>query len=241
MGILEEYFKGKTFIISGVGKGQGLATLRLFSSMDAYVIALSRSGSLDAEFSQKERERIKFFKVDASSEQDVKVFAQKISDYKNKIDGIVSNAGIWEPADEKLSSPENVVKFFKSNTMSQYNMLYHILPMIREKGSAVVIGASRNLFRGNQSAYTVSKFALEEVTRSFASEYSHKGMRVNSILPGGVSKDDNFGKIYPFNFPEKDGTVEALQIAYISAFLLSPLSSAINGQCITADKGMGLE
>ncbi len=240
MGLLEEYFKGKTFIVSGVGRGQGLATLRLLAGMEANVIALSRSGSLDVEFSQKEKERIKFFKVDASSEHDVKGFAQKISDYRNKISGMVSNAGIWEPADEKLSSPENMEKFFRSNTMSQYNILYHILPFLGDNGSAIIIGASRNLFGGNHSAYTVSKFALEEVTRSFASEYFHKGVRVNSILPGGVSKDDNFGKIYPFNFPKKDGPIESLQIAYISSFLLSPLSSAINGQCITADKGMGL-
>ncbi len=77
------------------------------------------------------------------------------------------------------------------------------------------------------------------MTRITASGLRKNGIRVNSVLPGSVGKDDNFGNIFPFGF--NDGKVmDPLKIAYVSAFLLSPLSAGINGESLTVDDGMGL-
>ena len=239
MGLLEDYFNEKLFVVSGVGTGQGLSTVKLLSAMGAHVIALSRHGRSVTTY-EDEMRNVDFQIMDATSEESIELFAGRLRKEDRIIDGIVNNTGIWEPSEEKNVSPGKVTEFFKSNTLSQYNVIYHMIPLVRRGGSVVNIGAARSLFSGNHSAYTISKFAIEEVTRSFASEYRKHGVRVNAILPGSISKEDNFSTVFPFNFNEKGSAMDPLNISYITAFLLSPMSHAINGQCISADRGVNI-
>ncbi|MGP6239987.1 SDR family oxidoreductase [Cuniculiplasma sp. SKW4] len=235
MSIFEDYFQDKLILIAGVGIGQGLSTAKLLSKFGSKIIAISRHG-LPEEIGSK-LENVQFINADASNERSIIEIKEKLEGSKTILDGIVNNAGIWEPYNGKNAEPETVMRFLKSNTMSQYNVIFHMKSLMR-RGSAIVnIGASRSLFNGNNSGYTISKYAIEEVTRSFSKELKSYGIRVNAILPGAVSKEDTFAKIFPFNFSENAGALDPLSISFITAFLLSPLSHAINGQSISADRG----
>ncbi|MCL6014725.1 MAG: SDR family oxidoreductase [Candidatus Thermoplasmatota archaeon] len=236
MGILEDYFKGKTFIIAGVGPGQGLSTARLLKKFGATVYGLSRSGVFPSEKLDKE---IRIEKCDLEDTSEIRKTLEGIIKETGAINGSVNNVGTWEPAENKVVKPDTLMKFFKLNVMTQYNLIYILKDVMNSGSSMVNIGASRHLFGANHSGYTISKYAIEEMTRITASGLKKSGIRVNSILPGSVGKEDNFGDIFPFNF--NDGrTMDPLKIAYVSAFLLSPLSAGINGESLTIDDGMGL-
>ena len=235
MGLIEEYFQNKLILVSGVGTGQGLSTVRLLSRFGARVIVISRHelpGEIQSQFKDAQ-----FMMADVSNEKNVKEMKLKLEENGTRLNGIVNNAGIWEPAAERNVDPDTLTRFLISNTMSQYNVIYHLKSLLVERSSVVNIGAAHSLYRGNGSGYTISKYAIEEMTRSFASELWKRNIRVNGILPGSVSKEDIFAKVFPFNFSNGETPLDPLSISYITAFLLSPLSYAINGQCITADRG----
>ena len=236
MGILENYFGGKNFIVAGMGTGQGMATAKLIEKLGGHVIALSRTGRSTS----GKHENIESMRCDMGNLQDVKNVSIEIEKRGFKINGIVNNAGKWENSSEKLVPPEKMLDFFMANVNTQYTVMMGLAENMSENSSIVNIGASENLLKINNSGYSVSKYAIEELTRIAASGLKDRRIRVNAVLPGSVHKEDNFEEKYPYSFKDGDVFLEPLEIAYVSIFLLSPLSHAINGQCITSDRGMGL-
>ncbi|MHB1440247.1 MAG: SDR family oxidoreductase [Cuniculiplasma sp.] len=236
MGLFEDYFSGKTFVIAGMGIGQGLSSARLLCSMKSRVYGLSRSGKFPSE---KGDDSIRVLKCDLEGETEVKDTLKTIFEKEGQINGVLNNVGTWEFSEKSMVEPDILFRFLSSNVLTQYNVIYGASTLLEPGSSIVNIGASRNLFRGNNSGYTISKSAIEEMTRTAASSLKASGIRVNAVLPGSVGKEDNFGNIFPFNFKNK-GAMDPLKIAYVTAFLLSPLSSGINGVSIPADDGMGL-
>ena len=108
MGIFEDYFDGKNFIVAGMGTGQGMSTAKLIEKLGGYVIALSRSGRSPSGI----HENIENMKCDVGNNEDVRNVSDEISGRGIKINGIVNNAGKWEPSTEKLVSPEKLIDFF---------------------------------------------------------------------------------------------------------------------------------
>lgn len=230
MGILEDYFNGKKIVVSGVGSGQGLSSIKILSKMGATVIAISRTGNFSGE-------NVHNLNGDMSDERQVSAIFSEIKSKYGFIDGIINNSGKWEPADEKFSTTEKLMDFVKSNILPQYNLIYHSRNIVKEGGSIVNVSASSRLHSGNHSAYNITKDAIVQITRDASVSLKDRRIRVNAIAPGPVSKETKFEMEFPFNFL-RDGTESPLAIAYVSLFLLSPLSISINGQCITTDSVM---
>ena len=93
-----------------------------------------------------------------------------------------------------------------------------------------------------QPHYTAAKHAVLGLTRSAAQDFSHKGIRVNSILPGLTetpmiesqpqSMLDTFAKMSP------TGRLgQPIDIARVAVWLCSPAAQWVNGQAIVADGG----
>ncbi len=234
MGMLEDYFKGKTILISGMGSGQGTATAKLIEKLGGNVIGLSRNGNPPV----GNHPGISVIKCDVGKQEDLEKLKETLSG--TKIHGLVNNAGKWESATDLLVPPNKLTDFFMSNVNTQYSTIVSIKDIMEKHSSIVNIGASRNLLKVNHAGYSISKYAIEEMTRIAASSLRDKMIRVNAVLPGSVSKEDSFQRTFPHEFPHTGNISEPLEIANISAFLLSPFSFAVNGQCITADRGLGL-
>ena len=234
MDLLHEAFKGKRIVLAGMGKGQGTVTAKLLLSFGAEVYALSRSGRSI----EPGDENFHSIKVDLENRDNLQT---AINEHLEGVQlyGLVNNTGTWEMPASKLVPPGDMERFVKMNLMTQYNALYFLTRNMKKGGSIVNIGASRALFKNNGSGYTISKYAIEEFTRIAASELKSKDIRVNCLQPGSVSKEDSFDLTYPFNFP-KEAAMNPLKIAYASMFLLSPLSTGINGVSIPIDDGMEL-
>jgi NAD(P)-dependent dehydrogenase (short-subunit alcohol dehydrogenase family) len=236
MGILEECFIKKNIVIGGIGSGQGTSTARLLNKFGAKVFALSRTGDLPT---LKDSNGIEVIKCDLTNQREVKESINYIVEQNGKIDGILNNVGIWEGSNEKMVAPQILQKFLSANLLSQYILIYESVNFMNRKSSIVNIGASMALFSKNNAGYTISKYGIQEMTRVLASDFIGREIRVNSVMPGTVSKEDTFEKIFPFNF-HSHGSMDPLEISYVSAFLLSPLSTGINGVSMAVDEGIGL-
>jgi NAD(P)-dependent dehydrogenase (short-subunit alcohol dehydrogenase family) len=116
-----------------------------------------------------------------------------------------------------------------------------------EKGSGTIINVSSEAavkptpFLG---IYSVSKAALDMVTKSFALELGSRGIRVNGIAPGLVKT--HFSKALWSNEMIKQAAESKIprgsmgqpeEIGGLAVFLASDASSFINGQTIIADGG----
>lgn len=89
--------------------------------------------------------------------------------------------------------------------------------------------------------YTTSKAAVLGLTKHLASYWADKGIRVNSITPGGTSSGQNneFHKKYSARIP-MGRMAEPEEIVGALIFLASDASSYITGQNISVDGGLSV-
>jgi len=236
MDILASAFEGKNMILCGIGSGQGTATAKLLLNLGANVFGISRSGrKVEHHSNGVYRE----FKCDLQNLDEIRSLMNGSELKDIEFSGLINNTGTWAMPEAKLESPKAVEGFLRLNLMTQYNMIYEMAERMIPGSGIVNIGASHSLFSGNGSGYTISKYALEEVTRIAASALKPKHIRVNCVQPGSVSKDDRFQSTFPFNY-STDSAMDPLKIGYVSTFLLSPMAAGITGVSIPVDDGMAL-
>ena len=95
----------------------------------------------------------------------------------------------------------------------------------------------------NHEYYSISKSALNMLTKSAAQEYGHLGIRINSISPG-LQFRNNIQKDWPSgvkNWQDKSPMkklVNPKDVANTAIFLASDFSHSINGENIIVDTGM---
>ena len=94
------------------------------------------------------------------------------------------------------------------------------------------------------SPYSVSKFALNGISKNIAVEYGNKKIISNCVIPGFVDTKltrKNLNEKYIKKIISKTPTKKLItksQIAYVVDFLLSDFSNGINGQEIIVDGGI---
>jgi NAD(P)-dependent dehydrogenase (short-subunit alcohol dehydrogenase family) len=122
--------------------------------------------------------------------------------------------------------------------------------MLKQGGGAIVNIASVAGLGGGSAgaAYTASKHALIGLAQSTAFQYARQGLRCNTIASGGVttnimqsvdqSRIDQAAleRLAPYH-ATNPGTLEPIDIAYLTLFLASDEARHLNGTVIPADMG----
>jgi NAD(P)-dependent dehydrogenase (short-subunit alcohol dehydrogenase family) len=111
-----------------------------------------------------------------------------------------------------------------------------------------VVGADQRIYEGseylgvrisNPVVYSVSKAGVVGLTRHLATAWAQHGIRVNTLVPGGVQsgQNDRFVANYSARVPlGRMARAEELPGAVV--FLASDASSYVTGQCIMVDGGL---
>lgn len=88
------------------------------------------------------------------------------------------------------------------------------------------------------AVYSTSKAAVVGLTRWLATHWADKGIRVNCLVPGGVSSGQNniFSELYSRRVP-MGRMAEAEEMVAPMLFLASRASSYVTGQVLAADGG----
>ena len=126
-------------------------------------------------------------------------------------------------------------------------LIQRLGPLMRPKGSAVSLTylASERAVPGYGGGMSSAKAALESDTRLLAYEAGRKwGLRVNTISAGPLASRaasaigliEEMVKHYATHAPLPQ-ELDAMEVGYTAAFLVSPLASGITGTTVYVDKG----
>ena len=248
---------GRVAIITGAARGIGLATVKLFASAGASIIAFDLpSAQLDhAEAAAKECDApfLRFFGNVAAAADWQRVVAEAERDF-GRLDILVNNAGISGALSPMLDYPDDVFdQVMAVNARGVFLGMKYVAQAMKNTGGAIVNISSVSGIGGGRFviAYTASKHAVVGMTKLAATELAQYKIRVNALCPSptatemmaemertqspadpdavrrGVSKMIPLGR---YGEPE--------EIAEAILFLASDASSFITGTAIPIDGGL---
>ena len=237
-------FKEKIAVVTGGASGIGLATTKKLLSEGANVVILDLK--MDEEIINSLGENVLYLKCDVSNEENVKNCIEEIIKKFDHIDYLVANAGIGGS-----SSKPHEVSMDEWNKVISVNQTgifllnkYVINEMLKSGKGAVVNTSSMYGLVGSTTsfAYSASKGAINQMTRSLALTYARDNIRVNAIAPGYV--DTPILSMVPDNIKEAMGNELPIgrlgkdtEIANLICYLLSDDASFITGAIIPIDGG----
>lgn len=238
-------FNDKVVVITGGASGIGLASAKRLLIEGAKVALLDVNDNV-LEISKKLGGNVLGIKCDVSNENDVKTSIEMVVSVFGKVDCLLANAGIGgganKPADVTLEEWNKVIGV---NQTGIFLVNKYVIPyMIKNGGGSIVNTSSMYGLVGvpNSFAYTASKGAINQMTRTLSLAYAENNIRVNAIAPGFVDTailsgvPDEYKKIMAKDMPiGRLGSDD--EIASLIKFLLSDEASFITGAIISIDGG----
>lgn len=252
---------GKVAVITGSGRGQGLAAAMLFAAEGAKIVI----NDLDDGSVGTAVEAVRSVGADAvgaagdvSVAGDVQRVLGRAAEAYGGIDILYNNAGIGYSATRRMGvGMDDIV----SCTIEDWHRILDInlggvflfckfgIPMLIERGGGSVINtASVAALKGsrNAHAYAASKGGIVALTRAMAVTYGRSGVRVNAICPGVIDtdmihetllgSDAQTTAIQRMTPMARIGTAD--DVAQMALFLASDAGAFVTGQAIPVDGGV---
>ncbi len=245
---------GKVVVVTGASKGIGLAIARGMAEFGAQVVISSRKqeGIQAAVDSLKEEGIEVIGKVChvGNEEHCIALIGETVQAF-GRVDVLVNNAAInphYGPV-QTLDMPA-LHKTMQVNLEAVHRLSNLVYPVMKEGGGGSIINISsiEGLQPGKgMSGYSVSKSALNMLTRSQAHEWGKDGIRVNAIAPGLIKtkfsqalwQNDALMKYVREHVPA-GRAADPEEMAGLAVFLASDASSYCTGGIYLADGGFML-
>lgn len=240
---------GRSVIVTGATRGLGRAMATGFAERGARVVISSRKQPACDEAASQLRERTGAEVVGVQAHggdiDAVAALVDRTVEVFGGVDVVVNNAGISLGMNVGEITQGGIQKSLDVNLLGPLFLVQHALPYLEKSSGASVINI---LTSGTDrpgrglAVYTVSKAALEMLTKAMAMELAVKGIRVNAISPGPFATDmlDNLE-------PARRAEVEAgiplgriadpAEIVGAAIFLASRASSFMTGSVVLLDGG----
>jgi NAD(P)-dependent dehydrogenase (short-subunit alcohol dehydrogenase family) len=246
---------GKVAVITGAAQGLGRQTARLFAEVGARVVIadLNREAALAAAADIETGGGIATgCEVDVADVASVEALFATIDDRFGQVDILVNNAAHRGKA-EFLEMPVEQWDVMQKVTLrGSFLCAREAIRRMkaRGKGGSIVnissVGSVHPTLWGINVHYDAAKAGVDSLTRSLASEFASDGIRVNSLLPGGMSSEGGHSisasyKIRgPMTGPGRIAlgrVADPMEVAQAALFLASPAASYVTGQILAADGG----
>lgn len=246
---------GRHALVTGGTRGIGLATARRLGEAGAAVVITGRAQPAgDAAVRAFEAAGIsaRFEPMDVLSEEEIVRVIGDMAD-STGIDILVNSAGVAAHRDSTEVDLALWNYLVDTNLRGTFLCCREALRHMAAKGkggSIVNIGSISGIVSNvpqNQAAYNASKAGVHMLTKSLASEFAARRIRVNAIAPGYIRTEmtqgglDNpvWAKIWNDMTPMAR-VGEADEVAQAALFLASDAASYITGEVMTIDGGYTL-
>jgi NAD(P)-dependent dehydrogenase (short-subunit alcohol dehydrogenase family) len=245
-----ERFAGKVVLVTGAASGIGAAVVDRIAREGGKIACVD----IQLEPMEKKAEEVRAAGgealalacdvSDASAVRDT--VAQAVAHFGH-LDGLCNAAGILRFENTVDIALEDWQQVLAVNLTGTFLMCQAALPHLLENGGAIANIASSSALMGQpwSAAYAASKGGVVSMTKTLAIEFGRKGVRSNSVCPGGIDtpiqKAFHFpegadrsllNRILPFN-----GMKSPDSVASTVAYLLSEDADHVNGIELRVDGG----
>ena len=246
MGLLD----GKVAIITGASRGIGKSIAQTFIKEGAtvaftYLSSDEKAKALEVELTGSGG-TAKGFKSNASEFDAAQELADAVIEEFGQIDILVNNAGITKDNLLMRMGEQDWDDVININLKSAFNLTKAVLrPMLKARQGSIINMSSVVGVSGNpgQANYAASKAGMIGFTKSVAQELGSRNIRCNAIAPGFIETemtatlDEKVVQGWRDGIPMKRGGTPE-DVAKVTVFLGSDLSSYVTGQTINVCGGM---
>ncbi len=245
--------EGKVAVITGAASGLGRASAIRFAAEGAAIVAAdlnSQGGELLVSEIAAAGGRAVYQRTDVTSEQDIKALIDRAVREYGRLDITYNNAGVIGATGsiETTTEAEWDKTFAILLKAVFFGIKHSVAPMRAAGGGSIISTASIAGLSGSfrLHAYSASKAAVINLTRTAAIELGKDKIRVNCICPGVISTplvhggipggkevlDPMLGKAQPL---QRAGQAE--DIANMAMFLASDEANWVTGAAMVVDGG----
>src|SRR6202451_1820067 len=198
----------KTALVTGASRGIGRATAAALAEAGAHVLVHYGRSAQDAESLvagiQAKGGRADAIRADLGTPDGATLLAKEVrSIVGDRLDVLVSNAGVSKAATIKDHTVEDFDNLFATNVRSPFFLVQQLLPVLGEGSNIIVISSlgahavvgKPGLDNPSVLAYASTKGALATLLKNWAAILGPSGIRVNAVAPGVIDTDmSNFTK-----------------------------------------------
>jgi NAD(P)-dependent dehydrogenase (short-subunit alcohol dehydrogenase family) len=242
---------GKRALVTGAGRGIGLAAAAAFAEAGAHVTLLARSPDEVRAGAEAIRQRGGSADAVACDVTDLDAFAQVVAN-ADPYQVFFNNAGMNRPQPFAEVTVQNFDTIMNLNVRAAFFAAQAVarrLLAVQKPGSIINTSSQMgHVGAAGRSVYNASKFAVEGFSKAMAIELGPHGIRVNTICPTFIETpmtrpflaDENFMKSVVSKIKlGRLGQVEDVMGAVL--FLASDASALMTGSSLLVDGGWTAE
>lgn len=186
-------------LVTGANRGIGLEVARQLAQKGMTVILGSRDiekGQAAAKMLAMEGLKVLLRKLDVTEQESIDHLAAQVEEELGRLDVLINNAGIlYDTWQQAINADFDIVReALETNTFGPWRVCKAFIPLMRRGNYGRIVNVSSEAgsltnMGGGTPAYSVSKAALNALTRMLAAELRGSGILVNSVCPGWVATE----------------------------------------------------
>jgi 3-oxoacyl-[acyl-carrier protein] reductase len=241
--------KGKVAMVTGGGRGIGLAVSEMLAELGAHVVLGGTNFAVVEQSASAIRERggsAGAIRINVADAKEVQAAFESVIEQHQTLDILVNNAGVTKDGLLVRMKEDDWNQVLDVNLKGAFLCGQQaIKQMMKQRSGAIVNVSSVVGLTGNfgQANYAASKAGLIGLTKTMAREVASRGIRVNAVAPGFIDsdmtkklddkiKDDLLQKIPMGRFGTPRDVAESV------CFLVSDSASYITGTVLNINGGM---
>jgi NAD(P)-dependent dehydrogenase (short-subunit alcohol dehydrogenase family) len=166
-----------------------------------------------------------------------------------KLDFLINNAGFGSTVPIAQMTEDIFDSFMNVHFKGVFFLTQKVLSIMNDNGAVIFISAAVTSYNvPGYAVYASCKAAIEVFSRYVAKEYGHRGIRTNSVAPGGIETDLNGAairnnpqtKVFLLSQTSLGRVGKADDIGSVVVFLCTDDAKWVNSQRIGVSGGMNL-
>ncbi|MDR3023052.1 SDR family NAD(P)-dependent oxidoreductase [Chryseobacterium sp.] len=209
----------KTVLITGASKGFGKAWAEAFLAKGYNVAATARNVETLNDLKEKYGDSVLPLTLDVDKREESLAIAQKVQQHFGSIDILINNAGYALTGAIEETNEQEARAQFETNFFGTLWLTQAVLPIMRDQKSGHIIQVSSILGLATlptMGLYNASKFALEGLSETLATEVKEFGIHVTLVEPNGYASNIWHTGINTQSNPVYDGLKKAFSEAETS-------------------------
>ncbi len=251
--------QSKTALVTGASRGIGRATASALADAGAHVLvhygrSAQHAESLVASIRSKGG-RADAISADLGTPDGATLLAKEVrSIVGERLDVLVSNAGIFKAATIQDHTLEDFDDLFATNVRSPFFLVQQLLPILGEGSNIIAISSlaaravvgKADVDDASIPAYAATKGAIETLVKIWAAILGSRGIRVNAVAPGVIETDmsdfakTEAGRNLALGMQALKRIGKPEDVADVVVFLASDGARWITGASIPVDGGSKL-